>query len=343
MPSLLTLSAFFISFFITFFTLPFWIKRAKFAKLVGYDVHKNGKPQIPELGGICVITGFLVSLLFYIATRIFIYNTGDNILSIFATITALLIATSIGFVDDILGWKIGLRARYKVALTFFIALPIVVINVGHTVMAVPFLGQVDFGILYPLLFVPLAIIGASNGFNMIAGYNGLEAGQSMLILTALSIITYFTGNTYLSLMGACMIAALGAFYIFNRYPAKIFPGDTLTYPVGALIAIMAILGDVEKYALILFIPYFMELVLKARGRFVKESFALVKENGSLENRYEQWYGLEHIAIDVVRKIKGTATEQDVVHALFAFQLFFALCSIVLYLISYYSLWLYFWY
>lgn len=341
MPSLLTLSALFISFFITFFTVPFWIKRAKIAKLIGYDVHKKEKSQIPELGGICVMTGFLVSLLFYIATRIFIHNTADNILSIFATITALLIATSIGFVDDILGWKIGLRARYKIALTFFIALPIVVINVGHTEMALPFLGIINFGFLYPLVIVPIAIIGASNGFNMIAGYNGLETGQGILLLTALSIITYVTGNTYLSLIGACMIAALGAFYFFNRYPAKIFPGDTLTYPVGALIAIMAILGDVEKYALILFIPYFMELVLKARGRFVKESFAIVKENGSLENRYEQWYGLEHVAIDVVRKVKGTAREQSVVYTMFGFQLFFALCSVILYLISYYSLWKYF--
>lgn len=341
MPSFLTLSALFISFFVTFFTLPFWIKRAKIAKLIGYDVHKKEKPQIPELGGICVITGFLIAVLFYIATRIFIHNTTDNLVSVFATITALLIATNIGFVDDILGWKIGLRARYKVALTFFIALPIVVINVGHMVMAFPFLGQVDFGLLYPLLFVPLAIIGTANGFNMIAGYNGLETGQGIIILTALTIMAYVGGNSYIALIGSCMIAALLAFYLFNKYPAKIFPGDSLTYPIGALIAIIAILGDIEKYALIIFIPYFIEFVLKARGRFVKESFALVKEDGTLENKYEKWYGIEHVCVALLTKMTGKATEQGVVHALFAFQLFFALCSMGLYLISYYSLWLYF--
>ncbi len=343
MPSLLTLSALFISFFITFFTLPFWVKRAKNAKLVGYDVHKKEKTQVPELGGICVLMGFLFSVLFYIATRIFIYNTTDNLVSVFATITALLIATGIGFVDDILGWKIGLRARYKVLLTFFIALPIMVINVGQSAMSIPFFGLINFGILYPLVLVPIGIMGASNGFNMIAGYNGLEAGQGILILAALSLMIYFGGNTYIALIGGCMIAALLAFYIFNRFPAKIFPGDSLTYPIGALIAIMAILGDVEKYALIIFVPYFIEFVLKARGRFVKESFALVKEDGTLENRYGKWYGLEHIVIDVLRKIKGIATEKNVVYSLFAFQIFFALSSVVLYLVSYYSLWQYFWY
>ncbi len=330
MPTPLTISAIFVSFFITFLTLPYWIKRARNAKLVGQDVHKIDKPTIPELGGLCVVAGFLVSLLFFVATKIFVYQMQENVMYIFATISAILIAVIIGFVDDILGWKIGLRARYKVALTFFISLPIAVINAGHHVMNFPFLGAIDFGLVYPLIFIPLAIMGTSNGFNMIAGYNGLEAGMGIIILSALTIMTYLTGDTYVALIGACMVAALCAFYFYNKYPAKIFPGDTMTYPVGALIAIMAILGDVEKYALILFIPYFIELILKARGKLVKESFAKVSENGTLENQYEKWYGIEHIIIDFLRKINRRATEQGVVYSILFLQFFFAIISILLF-------------
>lgn len=311
------------------------------AKLVGPDVHKINKPLVAELGGLCVVAGFLVSLLFFVATKVFIVHKSENILYIFATMLAVLIATMIGFVDDILGWKIGLRARYKIALTLFISLPIAVINVGHSSMNVPFVGNVSFGILYPLVLIPLGIMGASNGFNMIAGYNGLEAGMGIIILTALTIMTYMGGNTYVALIGSCMIASLFAFYIFNRYPAKIFPGDTMTYTVGTVIAIMAILGDIEKYALIIFIPYFLELILKMRGKLVKESFAAIKEDNSLENRYDKWYGLEHVAIDVLKWIKIKATEQRIVFLLFCFQFLFVLWSLGIYALFYYSLWKYF--
>jgi len=66
----------------------------------------------------------------------------------------------------------------------------------------------------------------------------------------------------------------------------------MTYSVGALIAIVAILGNIEKFALFLFIPYFLEFILKARGKFKKESFAEVQEDGSLKLK-EEIYGLEH--------------------------------------------------
>lgn len=342
MPTLLTFSAVFVSFLITFLILPYWVKRAGYAKLVGKDMHKPDHPPVAELGGLCVVAGFLIALLFFVATKVFIYNYQENLLYLFATMTAILIATMIGFVDDILGWKIGLRARYKIALTFFISLPIAVINIGQSTMNIPVVGVVNFGIFYPLFLVPIAIIGASNGFNMIGGYNGLEARQGIIILLVLTIITYISGNTYLSLMGSCMIAAILAFSFYNSYPAKVFPGDTFTYPVGALIAILAVLGNVEKYALILFIPYFIELVLKMRGNLLKESFALVKEDGTLENKYEKWYGIEHVAVDVLKKWRGKATEQNVVWVVFAFQFFFAVCSLILYIISHYSLWLYLW-
>jgi UDP-N-acetylglucosamine--dolichyl-phosphate N-acetylglucosaminephosphotransferase len=333
MPTLLTISSIIISFCITLVTIPYWIRRARNAKLVGPDVHKKDSPKVAELGGLCVIAGFLIALLFFVATKTFIYLWPENFLQIFATITAVLIATMIGFVDDILGWKIGLRARYKVALTFFISLPIVVINAGQATMNIPLIGIVDFGLLYPLLLVPIAVMGTANGFNIIAGYNGLEAGQGIIILTTLATITYFSGDSYAAFIASCMIAAILAFYIFNSYPAKIFPGDTFTYPVGALIAIVAILGNVEKYAVILFIPYFIELLLKARGNLIKESFAAVQNDGSLERRYEQWYGIEHVAVDILKKIRGKATEQSVVYAIFLFQSFFAIVALSLFFLN----------
>jgi len=300
-----------LSFLVTLKLLPSWIYRAKKANLTGKDINKPDHKEVAELGGLAVICGFLAGSLTYIAISVFFYKSAPFTYTLFASLTAVLIATIIGLVDDILGWKIGLRQRQKMMLTIAIALPIVVINAGTSTMAIPLLGKVDFGLIYPLLFIPIAIIGASNAFNMIAGYNGLEAGMGIIMLTTLSYLSYKTGTYWIAVLGLCMTAALIAFLIYNFYPAKVFPGDTLTYSVGTMIAIIAIMGNLEKFALILFIPYILEFILKARGKMQKESFSKVLPDGSLTNLYDKWYGLEHIVISFLRKLKGKAHEWEV--------------------------------
>ncbi len=98
-------------------------------------------------------------------------------------------------------------------------------------MSLPFIGTIDIGLLYPLLIIPIGIIGASNAFNMLAGYNGLEAVMGVVILSTLGLIAYSIGNTVAVVISVTIttISALIALLYFNKYPAKVFPGDTLTY------------------------------------------------------------------------------------------------------------------
>jgi UDP-N-acetylglucosamine--dolichyl-phosphate N-acetylglucosaminephosphotransferase len=221
----------------------------------------------------------------------------------------------VGLFDDLLGWKKGLSQRTRIILVFFSAIPLMVLNVGQTnVMGI------DFGILYPLLFIPIGIVGATTTFNFLAGYNGLEASQGILVLTALAIAVFIEGHAWLSLISMIMVAALIGFYFFNHYPAKVFPGDMMTYPVGALIAIIAILGNIEKIAIFFFIPYILEVGLKLRGKLKKESFGKLEKDGSLSLRYNKIYGLEHLAIVLLKKIKGKAYEWEVPLVINAFQI-----------------------
>ncbi len=332
MPTILTVSTLMISLMATLFVAPYWIRRAVRAKLTGKDKHKKTEVEVAEVGGLPVICGFLFAMLYYVAIRVFIYHKEDGVLIfLMAALLSILIATIIGVVDDILGWKIGLRIRYKILLTFFIALPIMVVNAGHSAMTFPFIGLVNLGLLYPLFVIPAGIMGASNGFNMLAGYNGLEAGQGMIILTTLGIISYLAGTGYVAVIAFAMVFALAAFFYYNRYPAKVFPGDTLTYSTGAMIAIIAILGNIEKFAIILFIPYYIEFLLKARGGMARESFANLDSDGSLSRPHRRYFGLEHIAIDIIRKLKKRAYEKEVVYLILFFQLLIA-CGTFLYFI-----------
>jgi len=308
-----------ISFLFTIYVIPKWIYRAKRAGLTGRDLHKIHKDEIPEIGGLPVICGFLAGILAYIAFNVFVYDNTSFLHILLAGVVSILIAIMIGFVDDVLGWKIGLRQSQKALLTLAIAIPIMVVNAGSSSISLSFLGIVDIGLLYPLLLIPLGIMFTSNAFNMVAGYNGLEAGMGIIILSTLSYISYITGSPWVAMLGLTMVAALIAFFFYNWHPARLFPGDTLTYSVGALIGIMAVLANIEKYAIILFSLYILQFLLKARGLFQAESFAKFTGDGSLVRPYKKVYGIEHIAISLIKIFKKKAYETEVVILLFLMQ------------------------
>ena len=222
-------------FFISLFFLPPWIRKVKKIGLVWEDMNKPGHPKnVAGSGGLIVIFGFVCGVLAYIAIKTFVLETDVTTVEIFALLATVLIAGMVGFVDDILGWiRGGLTAKFRIFLLLFASIPLVVINAGESIVM-----GTEIGLFYPLLLIPLGIIGASATFNFIAGYNGLEASQGIIILSALALVAFFTGNSWISLISLIMVACLFAFYVFNKYPAKIFPGDVLTYSVGALIAII---------------------------------------------------------------------------------------------------------
>lgn len=318
-----------LSFFVGLFFIPFWIRKAKEIGLLWEDMNKpDHSKNVAGSGGVSVFLAFIIGTLTYIAIKTFYFKSKDNLIEIFASLSVILIIAFIGIIDDISGWrKGGLSIKSRLILLFFASIPLIVINAGEsTIMGV------RLGFLYPLFLIPLGIVGASATFNFLAGYNGLESSQGIIILTALSGITFLTGEKWLSIITACMVFALIPFYIFNKSPAKIFPGNILTYCIGALIASVAILGKIEKIAIFFFIPYILETILKSRGKLKKHSFAKVNEDGSLDVPYDKFYGLEHIAVYILKKIKPShkVYEMDVVYLINLFQIIIILLGLLIF-------------
>lgn len=325
----LLIATIFVSFFITLAALPFWIRKARQIGLLWGDMNKSKKERnVAGSGGIVVVLGTIIGIFIYIALQTFYFKQTDGILiSLFALLTSILLVAGVGLVDDLFGWKRGgLSIRSRIILILFSAVPLMVINAGEsTIMGI------NFGIFFPLIILPLGIIGATTTFNFLAGYNGLEARQGIILLSAMAFVTYITGNPWLSVVALCMVASLFAFLIFNRNPAKVFPGDVLTYSVGMLIAAIAIIGNVEKIAIFFFIPYILETILKLRGRLKKYSFGKPNEDGSLDLAYDKIYGLEHLAILILKKIKPSKKvyENDVVNLINGFQILIVLVGFLI--------------
>jgi len=299
-------------------------------------MNKPGHPKnVAGSGGIVVVIAFVIGILYYVAVRTFIFEDINSVsLEIFSLLSVVLILAIVGIIDDMFGWRNkGLSRRSRIFLAFVASVPLVVINAGSSMVNVPFFGNMDLGILYPLVLIPIGIAGATTTYNFLAGFNGLEAGQGILILGFLSYVAYITGSAWLALIGLIMVASLVGFLYYNKYPAKVFPGDSLTWSIGALIAGMAILGSFEKIAIFIFTPYIIETVLKSRGKLVKHSFAKPNKDGSLEMPFKKIYGLEHAAIYVLKRLKPSKKvyERDVVYLIHGFQIFMIILAFFIFL------------
>ncbi|WP_456423364.1 MraY family glycosyltransferase [Thermococcus sp.] len=208
------------------------------AGVTGRDIHKLGKPVVPEMGGLAIVltVGVIGALI------------GGKALLVF------LLFGFLGVIDDL----VALKQSHKVILSLLVAIPVASLNVGRSV---DFFGYtLNLGVLYPI-FAVLFVTGSANLVNMLAGFNGLEVGTSAIALAFLTLMTQGTARE-MALIG--LSASLG-FLWWNRYPARVFPGDTGTLSLGALIGLVGILGKVEVYTAILLIPHFLDFTIKALG------------------------------------------------------------------------------
>jgi len=167
------------SFAIVFVTLPFLIRKLFAAKMTGRDVNKEGQPETAEMGGLAIVMGVIGSLLLAIALYTFMNGEYQfRLIELLAAMLTLCIIALIGTYDDLF----SMRQSIKAVIPMVAALPLVAISAaGSTSMSVPFIGYLDFGIWYIVLLIPLGVAVASNLTNMLAGFNGMEAGMGVVM------------------------------------------------------------------------------------------------------------------------------------------------------------------
>ncbi len=251
------------SFLVTFVLSHFLIPRLKRFGMVGKDVNKPDRPEVAEMGGIAIVAGFTAGILLAIFFNTFLGFEFDLIRVLAALITIHSVAF-IGMVDDL----VDIPQRVKALLPLFAAIPLVAVKAaGSTAMALPIIGVVDFGIFYILLLIPLGVAVASNLTNMLAGFNGMEAGMGVVIFACMAILAVAHGSMEMALISIAMMLSLAAFMFFNRYPSKAFPGDVGNLTIGAALAASVIIGNLETAGALLMLPYVADFFIKAYNRF----------------------------------------------------------------------------
>jgi UDP-N-acetylglucosamine--dolichyl-phosphate N-acetylglucosaminephosphotransferase len=304
-----------VAFLVVLVVEPAWIRVARSRGLVGRDMNKLGAGEVAEAGGVWSIVGAVFGL--FVLEALYRYILGHLFypVTLFAVVEVLLLSGFLGFMDDILGWKKGLPKWQRVVFMAPISLPLVVIKAGQSKMALPLVGVVDLGLLYPLVAVPVGVLGAANAFNMIAGLNGLEAGMGLVLMLTTAAYAWMRHVAFVPEAALIMASAIAGFLVYNRYPARVFPGNSFTYAVGAYYASLTIVGNMEKFALALFAPYFVEFALFLRGLrhgVYKENFGRPQPDGSLLPPYDRVYSLTHAAMRLAARLFGKTTERNTV-------------------------------
>ena len=236
------------------------------------------KAGTPTMGGIIVVISVVAPVLLWGDVKsIYI------ILIVFGT----LVLSAVGFLDDYLKvikkYPNGLIARYKLLGQVLVGLAIgTVIYFSpqfegiNSITTVPFLKDINFDFSYFYIPVVVFIITAtSNAVNLTDGLDGLAIGVIAIVMIALAIISYVSGNAiysdYLNIIYlpgageltvyvAALVGASLGFLWYNSYPAQVFMGDTGSLALGGAFGILAVLIKKELLIPILGGIFFLETI-----------------------------------------------------------------------------------
>jgi len=284
---------------------------------------QTGQKRIPNVGGFSIISGFSIGVLLSIALYTYLgtYLGHFNPILILAAFSTVLLMGFIGVFDDLF----SLHQAIKAIIPVFASLPLAAVNAGITSMAIPFIGPVDVGVFYALILIPVGITGASNVTNMLAGFNGLEAGMGSVACLALGIIAVITGKTESAALLFSMLGALLAFLYYNWYPAKVFMGDSGTLVIGAVIASAVIIGNYEMAGVVVILPYALDFFIKAFNGFPSSNWWGEYTGGKLVCNGKP-VGL----CQTVIKLTGGITEKGLVVSLIFLEAAFGVLALMLF-------------
>ncbi len=251
--------AFLLAFITTFVVTPHTMRLAK--KVGAIDIPNDrrvNKKPMPRLGGLAVIAGFVVSIIYLFITtsiegKLNLFGEENYYLKMIGFFLGTLILGLVCYVDDVKG------VPSWVKLTAQIIASIIVVACGVKIenISIPFTeGKIIMGDIFSYILTVCWIVGITNAINLIDGLDGLSSGVTLISCLSLLMVFALNGSPLIAIVLITALAgALVGFLPFNFSPAKTFIGDTGSNFMGFALAIISILGVAKTYtALVLIAP-----------------------------------------------------------------------------------------
>ena len=230
----------------------------QFIREEGPQAHKK-KAGTPTMGGVMIVFGIIVGL---VTGMICNRNVTADTTAIILTMLAFGI---IGFLDDFekIAKKnnLGLTPKQKIMLQILFSLGIglyMIFGGSGTEVFIPFVKiYVNFGVLF-MPFVIITEVAMSNGVNLSDGLDGLASSVTLVVAILFALVGSVHGNDILMISGVAIAGSLIGFLVFNKYPARIFMGDTGSMALGGVLSAIAIVSKTEFLLPIAGIIYVVE-------------------------------------------------------------------------------------
>jgi phospho-N-acetylmuramoyl-pentapeptide-transferase len=256
------------------------------ARRIGQPVRSDGpashwsKAGTPTMGGIVIVGAVVIGfLLGHVGTHVGFSRAGALVVG------TVVVYGVIGFLDDYIKVRnrrsLGLNKRAKFILQFGVAIlfGVLAITWVHTETTLSFTSATVPGIqLHTFLWIVLAVVmltGTSNAVNLTDGLDGLAAGSATFCFAVLALIGYWSfrhfsiyhlgsaldlGLSSIALAGACL-----GFLWWNAAPARIYMGDTGSLSIGAGLAALCLLLNLDL------------LLIVIGGLFVFETLSVIAQ------------------------------------------------------------------
>ena len=268
--------AFLLAFITAYVITPYTIR---FAKKVGaLDIPKESrkihKKPMPRLGGLAVIVGFTVSVI-YLLTVMSIEKTIDLFgaeqyhIKLIGFFAGLFVLGAFCFVDDLK----NINPFIKLLGQILAAGIVVACGIQIDKISLPYIDTIITEQASSIIITIIWIVGITNAINLIDGLDGLSSGVSLISCVSLLIIFALNGSPLISIILITALAgAILGFLPYNFNPAKTFLGDTGSEFLGYALSIISILGMAKTYTAIVIVAPLLVFALP----LIDTSFAIIR-------------------------------------------------------------------
>ncbi len=223
-------------------------------RLDGPESHL-AKQGIPSMGGFIFLS---------VLTVLGIVFSGISYKVLFMILITLSFGL-IGFLDDYLKVKKkssdGLSAKHKMLYLLIFGLlagSTLYFGFEYNALMIPFINmEISLGVFY-IPFVVIFFAAVTNAVNLTDGIDGLSSSVTIVVLLFFVLISWQSKDTDVFLFSLTLIGSLIGFLYFNKYPAKVFMGDTGSLALGGAVGILSLLTKTELLLILIGIIYVVE-------------------------------------------------------------------------------------
>lgn len=246
-----------------------WLHKLKFGQEIrdeGPAWHKK-KTGTPTMGGIMFIVGITAGVLAVFLVSLFAENSSVEISKALVMLLTAIAFGLVGFIDDYIKVvkkrNLGLTAIQKFILQMMFAIIyLIILNALGELECTVLIPFTSFSFELPIwLYVPFALFvvtGTVNAVNLTDGLDGLASSVTLVAALFFAVCGVLSGASGATSFMMAVVGGMLGFLIYNKYPAKVFMGDTGSLFLGGAIVVTSIGMQMPIFLIIAGFVYFME-------------------------------------------------------------------------------------